>query len=258
MFTARAAPARTCSIAWGLCQRVGGAREDRVDGARRDPRAEQLLAQLDDVAAADAVAHRQRHHGGLQPRPECARCNRLGQSRRLALAAAGADDALALMLGHAHGHHRQLFDLTARRLTDSDPIGRPEHVPARAASRPVLHRPAVPESTEKQKPMRRRGTLRSRMAEERMGADPLEAGWAALSQGNWGRARAYFEEALAARETPEEGWNVRDAAGPRGRALASALSLARRLMTRIDPRARSLGRSVPTPRARASPPALRA
>jgi hypothetical protein len=139
MFTARAAPARTCSIACGLCQRVGGAREDRVDGARRDPRAEQLLAQLDDVAAADAVAHRQRHHGGLQPRPERARCNRLGQSRRLALAAAGTDDALALMLGHAHGHHRQLFDLTARRLTDSDPIGRPEHVPARAASRPMLH-----------------------------------------------------------------------------------------------------------------------
>jgi LuxR family transcriptional regulator, maltose regulon positive regulatory protein len=41
------------------------------------------------------------------------------------------------------------------------------------------------------------------MAEERTGADPLEAGWAALSEGNWAGARACFEEALAGRETPE-------------------------------------------------------
>jgi LuxR family transcriptional regulator, maltose regulon positive regulatory protein len=34
-------------------------------------------------------------------------------------------------------------------------------------------------------------------------ADQLEAGWAGLSEGQWERARARFEEALAAEETPE-------------------------------------------------------
>ena len=41
------------------------------------------------------------------------------------------------------------------------------------------------------------------MAKERAGADPLDAGWAALSEGDWTRARACFEAALAADETPE-------------------------------------------------------
>ena len=41
------------------------------------------------------------------------------------------------------------------------------------------------------------------MAEERTDADPLQAGWIALSEGNWAGARACFEEALAIRETPE-------------------------------------------------------
>ena len=40
------------------------------------------------------------------------------------------------------------------------------------------------------------------MAEVRTGADSLEAGWGALSEGDWERARACFEEALAAGETP--------------------------------------------------------
>jgi LuxR family transcriptional regulator, maltose regulon positive regulatory protein len=36
-----------------------------------------------------------------------------------------------------------------------------------------------------------------------MRAVPLDAGWAALSGGDWGRARAFFEESLADEETPE-------------------------------------------------------
>jgi DNA-binding CsgD family transcriptional regulator len=41
------------------------------------------------------------------------------------------------------------------------------------------------------------------MAEELMHATPVEAGWAALSGGDWERARAAFEESLAEGETPE-------------------------------------------------------
>src|SRR5438093_2094943 len=41
------------------------------------------------------------------------------------------------------------------------------------------------------------------MAEELVRAAPLEAGWAALSGGDWERARALFEESLAGGETPE-------------------------------------------------------
>ena len=41
------------------------------------------------------------------------------------------------------------------------------------------------------------------MAEELKPADPLDAGWAALSGGDWKRARASFEASLAEGETPE-------------------------------------------------------
>src|SRR5437899_2406405 len=41
------------------------------------------------------------------------------------------------------------------------------------------------------------------MAEELVRPAPLEAGWAALSGGEWERARAAFEESLATGETPE-------------------------------------------------------
>jgi LuxR family transcriptional regulator, maltose regulon positive regulatory protein len=41
------------------------------------------------------------------------------------------------------------------------------------------------------------------MAKERTGADLLDAGWGALSEGNWSVARAFFDEALAAGEIPE-------------------------------------------------------
>ncbi|TML44770.1 MAG: hypothetical protein E6G19_07435 [Actinobacteria bacterium] len=41
------------------------------------------------------------------------------------------------------------------------------------------------------------------MAEELVRATPLDAGWAALSEGDWETARSWFEEALAEGETPE-------------------------------------------------------
>src|SRR5690242_12810948 len=39
--------------------------------------------------------------------------------------------------------------------------------------------------------------------EELAGSGPLDAGWTALASGDWERARASFEEALAEDETPE-------------------------------------------------------
>jgi LuxR family maltose regulon positive regulatory protein len=44
---------------------------------------------------------------------------------------------------------------------------------------------------------------RRNVAEELIRADPLDVGWAALSGGDWNRAKAAFEESLAQRETPE-------------------------------------------------------
>jgi LuxR family maltose regulon positive regulatory protein len=41
------------------------------------------------------------------------------------------------------------------------------------------------------------------MAEELMRADPVDMGWAALSSGDWERARTAFEDSLAEGETPE-------------------------------------------------------
>src|SRR5262249_31517986 len=46
-------------------------------------------------------------------------------------------------------------------------------------------------------------SARSRIADKRSGASLLGAGWEALSEGNWAGARARFEKALAAGETPE-------------------------------------------------------
>ena len=69
---------RLQQVGVGLGERVAGAGEDRVDRARADPRAEQLLAQLDHVAARDAVAHRERRDGRLKTGPERA----LGDLRR--------------------------------------------------------------------------------------------------------------------------------------------------------------------------------
>ncbi len=49
-----------------------------------------------------------------------------------------AAHALALMLGHRDGDHRQLLDLMTRRLTDAHALGLSEDVPAAATGRPVL------------------------------------------------------------------------------------------------------------------------
>ena len=62
------ARSRSSRSSHGSLERVGDAGEDRVDRAAADPRPEQLLAQLDDVAARDAVAHRQRRDRCLQAR----------------------------------------------------------------------------------------------------------------------------------------------------------------------------------------------
>ena len=51
-------------------ERVPGTGEDRVDRAGADPRAEQLLAQLDQVTARDTVADRQRRDRRLKAWPE--------------------------------------------------------------------------------------------------------------------------------------------------------------------------------------------
>lgn len=121
-----------------LGQRVGGTLQDRVDRPGRDSRGKQLLAQLDGVTARDPVADRERDDGRLQARPERALGNPGQQRAGAPSTAARTRDALAAVLDHAHGHHRQLLDLMARRLTDRDPIGLAEHVPASAPLGPVL------------------------------------------------------------------------------------------------------------------------
>jgi hypothetical protein len=122
----------------GRLERVAGALQDRLDAARAEPRREQLLAALDDIAARDPVAHRQRHDRRLQPGPERARGDLRRQPAGLADAAVRAAHALTAVLGHACRHHRQLLDLMARRLGDRDPLRLAEHVPARAPRGPML------------------------------------------------------------------------------------------------------------------------
>src|SRR3954451_8524419 len=80
---ARRADTRKDVVA-GLSQRVGGPREDRVDRAGADARSKQLLAELDEVAAADAVADRQHRDRGLIARPERALTDADGQLARAA------------------------------------------------------------------------------------------------------------------------------------------------------------------------------
>ena len=85
-------------------RRAARARRRHGRGSRRrsgrDPRAEQLLAQLDHVAARDTVAHRQRRDRRLQARPERAPGDLRRQLARALDAAVGAAHALAAMLGH--------------------------------------------------------------------------------------------------------------------------------------------------------------
>lgn len=75
---------------------------------------------------------------GAAPWSECARRNRRWEFTGRCGAAARAAHAMDLVFGHADGHHRQLFDLTARRRADRDAVGIAEHAPAAALRRPVL------------------------------------------------------------------------------------------------------------------------
>ncbi len=118
-------------------ERAGDALEDRVDRARADASAEQLLAQLDDIAARDAVAHRQHRHRRMKARPERAGRDVGGQLGAPALAATRAAHARAPVLGHRHRQPRQLLDLMAHRLADRDQLALGEDVPALTPGRPM-------------------------------------------------------------------------------------------------------------------------
>ena len=122
----------------GLLERVTGAVEDRVDRADRDPGAEQLLAELDEVAARDTIADRQCRERRLQARPERAAGNLAGQLAGALDAAAGAAHTLAAMLGDPHRDLRQLLDLMTRRLPNRNPLRLREHVAAATGRRPVI------------------------------------------------------------------------------------------------------------------------
>ena len=100
MFTAPAPRSALQQVRVGLGERVAGAREDRVDRAGADPRAEQLLAELHDITARDTVAHRERRDGRLKTRAERALGDLRRQLAARALTAAGAAHPLAAMLGH--------------------------------------------------------------------------------------------------------------------------------------------------------------
>ena len=123
----------------GSLERVRGAGHDLIHAARRDPRAEQLSAQLDRVTARDAIADRERRDRRLQARPERAARNLAGQLPRPLLAAVRTTDTLALMLDHHGRDPGQLLDLMTRRRADHDPLAPAEHVPAPAHRRPALH-----------------------------------------------------------------------------------------------------------------------
>jgi hypothetical protein len=122
----------------GQLERVAGALQDRLDAAGADPCAEELLAELDDIAARDAVAHRQRRDRGLQPRAERAPGDLGGQPAGLPCPAGRAAHALAAMLDHPRRDHRQLLDLVTRRRAERHALGRAEQMPTRAGRRPML------------------------------------------------------------------------------------------------------------------------
>ena len=124
-------------ISVGIDERVGDPLEDRIDRAAADARAEELLAALHDVAARDAVAHRQHRDSGLKARPERAACDLGGQLCAWALAAARAAHARAPVLGHRDRQPGQLLDLMAHRLAHGDQLALTEDVPTRACRRPV-------------------------------------------------------------------------------------------------------------------------
>src|SRR5579863_4144014 len=95
-------------------------------------RAEQLLAELDDVTTRDPVSDRQRRDRRLQARAEHTAHNLLWQLGAPTPAAARAAHALAAMLDQPDRDRRQLLDLVAHRLAHRDPLALAEHMPALA------------------------------------------------------------------------------------------------------------------------------
>ena len=81
-------------------ERPRGALQDRLDRAGAQARAEELFAELHDIAARYAVAHRQRRHGRFKARAEGAVCDLGGQLSPRLLAAAGTAHARATVLDH--------------------------------------------------------------------------------------------------------------------------------------------------------------
>jgi hypothetical protein len=79
-------------------ERLGGASEDRVDGADRDRAAEQLLHQLDQLPPRETIPNRERRDRRLQLRPEAAARNTGRQLRADRAAAGRATDALQPVL----------------------------------------------------------------------------------------------------------------------------------------------------------------
>ena len=119
-------------------ERVRDARQDRVDGAGADPRSEQLLAQLNDVTAADAVAGRQHRQRGVIARPERAVGHPNRQLSSRPGAAVRAAHALTAMLGHRDGNRRQLLDLMTRRHIDGDQLVAGKLTATTTTRRPVI------------------------------------------------------------------------------------------------------------------------
>ena len=63
----------------GLRERLAGALQDRLDRAGAQAHTEQLFAELHNITARDAVAHRQHRHGRFKTRAERAVCDIGGQ-----------------------------------------------------------------------------------------------------------------------------------------------------------------------------------
>jgi hypothetical protein len=119
-------------------ERLAGPLDDRVDRPGRKLDAEQLAGELGGGATGDPVAHRERDHRSLEPRPERPprRRGSLGRRDRRALRTA---DAVQPILGHPNRGRRQLAHLTPPRLGRINTIGPGEHPRARPAPlRPML------------------------------------------------------------------------------------------------------------------------
>src|SRR6266498_651435 len=119
-------------------QRLAGAGEDRVDRPDRDWATEQLLQQLDKLAAGKTIADRESGDRRLQLRAETAARNtrrQLGTHRATAVRAA---DALQAMLADLDRKRRQLRHLVPCRRTTRLTLTVVEDVTAATAPRPVL------------------------------------------------------------------------------------------------------------------------